>query len=677
MANDYTEARASADESGVGRDAEDAGRKTRSERLPVQPKATGTGGASPSSSWATTAAATSTGEDPFALHLDGGSPLAEAGKAKALESSSSPKVKISMAQVEPGGGSHDPLVAKQKETLSRMQPAGPNATAIHGGAWGVCDTETVAPTLKLKNDGTDWKVDTVDFLGNYSKIVTLVAGVKEVGGPGTDTTKENYKKQMGDLRFIADDYKGTRPPGKSEWYMLKAVADHESVHESRLLPALTAVAATLAGKFTPLKTPSKDVDEPKALQTIKGKGEYATAVSELRDIWDAKYVQLIGGDHAVLTPAAEHAVVDPMIAKIERWAKTEGPEKSLGNQLGYAVSDVIDAVGSAISSVGSFLGFKEAKHKDDGDSAPTATVSMARVEPSSAVADPAVAKQKETLSRMQPAGPNATSIHSGWGVCDTETVDPTLKLKNDGTNWVVDAVDFHGNYSKIVTLVAGVKEVGGPGVDTTATNYKKQMADLKFIADDYKGTGPGTPDEWYMWQAVDDHEAVHESRLLPALTQVAATLASKFTPLKVPVKDTDENAARSAIKGKGEYATAVAQLRDVWDAKYVQLIGGDHAVLAPAAEHKVVDPMMAKIDTWAKTEGPDKPPEVKKTTTDGAPQGGITGGPTAPTTGGATVPTQSDTGSTPTEVKKPQRGGAASPKNKADVEDDAPGKARP
>jgi hypothetical protein len=216
---------------------------------------------------------------------------------------------------------------------------------------------------------------------------------------------------------------------------------------------------------------------------------------------------------------------------------------------------------------------------------------------------------------MQPAGPNATSIHDGWGVCDTETVEPTIAVKEDGSDYVVDKVDFHGNYSKIVTLVAGVTEIGGPGVDTTAENYKKQMGDLRYIADDYEGVDPGGDSEWYMLQAVEDHESVHESRLLPALKAVAPTLAAKFTALSVSSEGTNADDAAKQIKAKPEYAAAVGELRDIWDNKYVELIGGDHAVLTPAAEHAVVDPMIAAIDGWAKTEGPEKPPEPEAAAT--------------------------------------------------------------
>ena len=315
---------------------------------------------------------------------------------------------------------------------------------------------------------------------------------------------------------------------------------------------------------------------------------------------------------------------------------------------------------SVVDSVTSFLGFKQAKHKD----APSATVSMSQVDRGGGSTDAAVAKQKETLSRMQPAGPNATAIHDGWGVCDTETVDPTLKLKVNGDKWEVESVDFHGNYSKIVTLIPGIQEIGGPGVDTTDTNYKKQQSDLRLIAED-KGVGD---EQWYMWAAVDAHEGVHESRLLPALTAVAGTLAAKFTSLTTPSKDTDQPKALQAIKSKGEYATAVAELRNIWDAKYVELIGGDHAALTPAAEHKVVDPMIAKIGTWAKTEGPEKPPETKGT--------GGTGDKTTDTSAPQTAPqvapqVNAPTTDTPPSVEQPKvdkikaRGGRSNtPKNK-------------
>jgi len=207
---------------------------------------------------------------------------------------------------------------KMMVATSQIMGGGPNALAAMagGGYWGWCDTEVVKPNLHVEKAGTEYKVKTVDFFGQYSKIVTLVPGVKEAGAPSA----ANYMKMAKDLDSLGDG-------PDLEWYMLKAVDAHESVHESRLKPALAAVEATLAAKFTPLKVAESATinSEATAEAAIKAQPAYVTAVGECRDIWDAKYVTLITGDHNVLTPAAEHAVVDPKIKSINEWAKAQTP----------------------------------------------------------------------------------------------------------------------------------------------------------------------------------------------------------------------------------------------------------------------------------------------------------------------------------------------------------------
>lgn len=207
-------------------------------------------------------------------------------------------------------------------------------------------------------------------------------------------------------------------------------------------------------------------------------------------------------------------------------------------------------------------------------------------------------KEKTSVSKMSGPGPNALSIHDGWGVCDTETVTPTLQVGKEGTTYKVTGVDFVGEYSIIAELLAGVTEVQGPGGDTTADNWKKQRDDLDALGEVHDVA-------WYMLQAVVDHEAVHETRMAPALEAVEATMAAKFTSLSVEASEsvTDEASALEAIEALPAYATAVSELRDIWDAKYVELITGDHDTLTPTAEHAVVDPMIEKIEEWAEGEG--------------------------------------------------------------------------
>jgi hypothetical protein len=356
--------------------------------------------------------------------------------------------------------------------------------------------------------------------------------------------------------------------------------------------------------------------------------------------------------------AQDHAVPAPAQG-VEHGGAAQAPATMLGQVAGRLGSAVLQRKLKNRAARNAEGGAVATPPSDSAPEIPRVT-SSATARTGATYGPSGAAKLKETVSRMTPAGPNATAIHDGWGVCDTETVVPTLKLKDDAGNYKVDTIDFHGNYSKIISLVGGVKEIGGPGVDTSATNYKKQMGDLKYIADDYKGTDPGGASEWYMLAAVDAHESIHESRLLPALTAVENVLAAKFASLSVASKDKTPDKALTEIKALPAYANAVSQLRDIWDAKYVQLITGDHTALTPAAEHGVVDPMITKIDTWAKTTGPEKPTGTAPTS-----QAPPTTGSTAPQTNAPSNTPSSNNSTPPTSPQgKPRRGGGGGPKSK-------------
>lgn len=105
--------------------------------------------------------------------------------------------------------------------------------------------------------------------------------------------------------------------------MLQAVIDHESVHETRLAPALAAVAPALQKEFAKLKIAQSDsVDSAEAaVRAVKASPQYAATCAKAREIWDAKYVKLIWDDHKKLTPTAEHAVVDPKIRELNKQRK--------------------------------------------------------------------------------------------------------------------------------------------------------------------------------------------------------------------------------------------------------------------------------------------------------------------------------------------------------------------
>ena len=215
-----------------------------------------------------------------------------------------------------GGG-----IVQRDVEVDKLDPAGPNATAeMDADTYGIVDTESVEPTtLTATRRGGRWYALPTDLTGKYSKIITL-AGATEVGGPGTDTTEDNYLKQAEDLDDLGA-YAGT------EWYMEEAVEDHESVHEGRVEPALEDTENRILGLYRLLSVPATGAVNSAGTATaaIKASPNYALVKARARQIWDARYVVRITGDHNAFTPAAEHAVADPMVESINEWAGEQEP----------------------------------------------------------------------------------------------------------------------------------------------------------------------------------------------------------------------------------------------------------------------------------------------------------------------------------------------------------------
>src|SRR5690606_21448711 len=129
-------------------------------------------------------------------------------------------------------------------------------------------------------------------------------------------------------------------------------------------------------------------------------------------------------------------------------------------------------------------------------------------------------------------------------------------------------------------------------------NYCTQMNNLDSL------NGP----TWYMLAAVQAHENVHATRLLPALNNatVLPVLRTAVEALTVPhAAGMTQATAITAIRALPAFAVALVTGRANWDAQFLVLIGGDHAGGGPAetAEHGVVDPMVAAICAHARANG--------------------------------------------------------------------------
>jgi Domain of unknown function (DUF4157) len=203
-----------------------------------------------------------------------------------------------------------------KPNTSVKKATGANTTATAQGAYGAVDTEFIEPKFTVKLVGTTWHPILTNLKGTYGKITSpLPAGLAEVAGPDPAESKQQVK----DLLNLDG----------SDWYMVKAVNAHESIHEDHVHDALNNVGNDIAQLFATLTVDQAAApNEAAAIAAVKNLPGYNAIVnlanpnnSQIRNLWDAEYVNLIDRDHYGPTQVAEADVVEPMIDKINSWRK--------------------------------------------------------------------------------------------------------------------------------------------------------------------------------------------------------------------------------------------------------------------------------------------------------------------------------------------------------------------
>ena len=232
-----------------------------------------------------------------------------------------------------------------------------------------------------------------------------------------------------------------------------------------------------------------------------------------------------------------------------------------------------------------------------------ASAPLARTQPAQATAAPvAVSRSSARVQRAiatSIAADGAASNALGacdWGLTFPETVDETCVAKKSGATWKADVTALKGHYSEQTRLLPSEKEVTGPAGNTTAANYCEQVGELKAL-----GNCPG---KWYMLAAVKAHEDQHATRFLPALNAVAPAISTEFAGVTVP--DASGKTAATAlteIKALPAYATAKGNMQPKWLAEILTRVAHDHDAggVCQTAEHGVVDPMVTRICSHAKT----------------------------------------------------------------------------
>lgn len=214
-----------------------------------------------------------------------------------------------------------PQYAPASSAQVRVQGGAAPTTKMVRGQWGHTWPEAIEARIDARREGTAWKPVVTELVGRFSVQTRLLPRVRQVGGPGVDTTKANYRRQLADLDSLA-------PLGhRVRWYMIEAVEAHEAVHAQHMGPAFEA-GAPMTIKTLEAVTLADDgqLDAPTAARRLQAEPAFAEALAQRLFMWQLDTATAARDDHDLTGPtkAAERVVVDGMIAKIRAEAARQG-----------------------------------------------------------------------------------------------------------------------------------------------------------------------------------------------------------------------------------------------------------------------------------------------------------------------------------------------------------------
>jgi hypothetical protein len=211
--------------------------------------------------------------------------------------------------------------------------------------------------------------------------------------------------------------------------------------------------------------------------------------------------------------------------------------------------------------------------------------------------------------RVPPSKPGLDPAH--FGETEPEGVDVAIRAVQQGGAWVPEATMIAGRYSLDTRLMRDQHQVTGPSGNTTEENFRAQLDSLQAHGKD--GHGGAAP--WYMIEAVEAHEHVHEQRLLPALEQTVPSILRELAAISIPDDGTlDAAAAATALEADARFQNALHEAYVSWMANVFEYVLNDHyGGPAEQAEQKIVDPMIAAIRAEAEARdwpGRDDTPNI-------------------------------------------------------------------
>ncbi len=211
---------------------------------------------------------------------------------------------------------------------------------------------------------------------------------------------------------------------------------------------------------------------------------------------------------------------------------------------------------------------------------------------------------------IEKVAPNATALGQlggDYGITWLQQVRVTLGAKLEGDNWVPTVSDVVGDYSVQARILGHQTDVTDASV-ATRDNYEAILTALDNLGE------PGDALNWYSLKAVQAHESKHATRALQALMDVREAMTKRIALVTVARADNQETAAQAAtrIEAAPGYALAIQTCFNLWDARFDELIDGDHTGDGPCelAEKSITVPLANAIRERAKTERWLAPPPM-------------------------------------------------------------------
>jgi len=216
--------------------------------------------------------------------------------------------------------------------------------------WGLTSMQDFRARLRLiehapaePDDDPTWEPQVSGVTVDYATDSRLLPNVTEVPAPPGLTTADTFAQQLDDLQSL-----GGSPGDAAEWYMIRAVEDHEQVHVKALRETLDAMKVAMEMRLLQGLRP---VGDERAMARLSIQQQWAENVATVRALYNDATGDIGESDHAPggATDTAEHAVVDPMIAQIEAYARAQRfrPEDSFEALMALIDRHAAEAAGPA------------------------------------------------------------------------------------------------------------------------------------------------------------------------------------------------------------------------------------------------------------------------------------------------------------------------------------------